>query len=229
MHTILTSAGRLHHLQGDAVFEPYNVPTVREIAHSLAQINRFTGHCVRPYSVAEHSLLVADIVRDQAGAACGVTDAPLIQLELAALLHDAHESCTGDAASPIKRVLGDAWAQFEDAQQSALLQGYGVWDSFNMFYGGIKQADLIALATERRDLMPWTKHGSLPWDVLDIAGEEVEPWPHVRLNALPRRLAPWWWWRDRYVRRVEALESAIANHAQEAPALAAGLHGSSAQ
>ena len=32
--------------------------TALDIAWSLAQTNRFSGRCLRPYSVAEHSLLV---------------------------------------------------------------------------------------------------------------------------------------------------------------------------
>lgn len=199
MQTILTSAGRLHHLDGAEVFDPGNVTSIGEIAHALAQINRFTGHCRRPYSVAEHSLLVADIAR----ANCNGWARPVV--ELAALMHDAHESVTGDAASPIKRVLGEAWQWFEDEQQTALLQGHGLMGIFNLHYGAIKHADLVALATERRDLMPWSKHGSEPWDVLDKAGEQVEPWDRVNLYSPIRRMAPWWWWRWRFEARAREL------------------------
>ena len=206
MNTILTSAGRLHHLDGVEVWAPYNVSTVREIAHALAQINRFTGHCARPYSVAEHSLLVADIVH----ATHQGINHNRVEVELAALLHDAHESVTGDAASPIKRVLGQAWEWFEDEQQNALLDGYDLLTAYQKHRHVIKQADLIALATERRDLMPWTKHGSEPWDVLDKAGEQVEPWPHVNLNNIARRMAPWWWWRRQFEARVHGLAGLVA-------------------
>ena len=40
---------------------------IERIAHSLAQINRFNGHAARPYSVAEHSLLVLDIAKTKLG------------------------------------------------------------------------------------------------------------------------------------------------------------------
>lgn len=160
-----------------------------EIAHALAQINRFTGHCARPYSVAEHSLLVLDIGR----ATFDLTDQPLV--ELALLMHDAHEICTGDVASPIKRVLGQAWETFECQQQAALLDGYDLLDTFREHSAKIKHADLTALATERRDLMPWTKNGSAAWDVLDKHGEEVKAWSGCVLTTEVRYRMPWGHWR----------------------------------
>jgi len=51
MTWMITNTGRDHYLSGIA--QHLNAaPTIEEIAHSLAQINRFTGHCRRPYSVA---------------------------------------------------------------------------------------------------------------------------------------------------------------------------------
>lgn len=67
------------------------------IAHSLALQCRYGGHCPRFLSVAEHSLLVAEVV---------AREHP--ELALAALLHDAAEAYVGDWPSPLKkRVLID--------------------------------------------------------------------------------------------------------------------------
>ena len=41
--------------------------TALDIAWSLAQTNRFSGRCIRPYSVAEHSLLVCEILERDMG------------------------------------------------------------------------------------------------------------------------------------------------------------------
>ena len=41
--------------------------SILDIAHHLAQINRYTGACSRPYSVAEHSLLVCEIMERELG------------------------------------------------------------------------------------------------------------------------------------------------------------------
>lgn len=104
MTWLLTHTGRQHFLTSPNAEHPDNVPSLGEIAHSLSQINRFTGHACRPYSVAEHSLLVADIAHS-----LGADK----EAELCALMHDAHECITGDVASPIKQVLGEVWADFE--------------------------------------------------------------------------------------------------------------------
>lgn len=188
MTWILTTTGRQHQLTGPKVFAPGNVPSLREIAHSLAQINRFTGHCSRPYSVAEHSLLVADIAKTSFRAS------PAVQL--AALMHDAHECITGDVSSPIKQVLGAVWAEFEDAQQTNLLTQYGLADIFEEHHALIKSCDLMALATERRDMLPFDVDRHAPWPILDTPGNEVFL-SGTDLNDLSRSMKTWarWAWK----------------------------------
>lgn len=118
-----------------------------DIAHSLARQCRFTGHTARHYSVAEHSLHVASIVEHDLGQrAPGVI--------LAALLHDAHEALTGDLSTPMKQLIGTAWDIEERRIQRAVLTRWGAWQYHCDYAAVIKRADLIALAVERRDLMP---------------------------------------------------------------------------
>ena len=62
---------------------------IRDIAHGLACVCRYSGQCSRFYSVAEHSVYVASLVPDA--------------WKLAALLHDAPEAYLGDLARPIKQ------------------------------------------------------------------------------------------------------------------------------
>ena len=95
-HWITTATGRDFPLAGLPTLMQGAQPCIEDIAHALAQINRFTGHAARPYSVAEHSLLVCDIVR-----AKGLN----AHAQLLALLHDAHEAYCGDVASPTKSLL----------------------------------------------------------------------------------------------------------------------------
>lgn len=71
---------------------------IRDIAHALSMLCRYTGHCKFFYSVAEHSLLVADLVRRQ-------VHGPEVELE--ALLHDAAEAYCNDISRPLKRSLRD--------------------------------------------------------------------------------------------------------------------------
>ena len=65
---------------------------ITDIAHNLSMICRFNGACPKHYSVAEHSLILAD--------------AMVGEFKVAAFLHDAHEAYTGDIISPVKSILG---------------------------------------------------------------------------------------------------------------------------
>lgn len=69
---------------------------LEDIAHHLALINRFTGATRYPYSVGQHSCLVARLVKKLGGT-------PLAQL--IGLLHDGHESYINDLATPYQEWL----------------------------------------------------------------------------------------------------------------------------
>jgi hypothetical protein len=188
MTWLLTSTGREHSLEGPGARHPDNAPTIEEIAGSLSQINRFTGHCNRPYSVAEHSLLAMSIAKHQFGAdASG---------QLAALMHDAHECICGDVASPIKQVLGEAWRQFEALHEQHLRWSFGLEEVYAEHHQMVKKCDLIALATERHDLLPYGPAFNAPWPVLDTMGRIVLPWTEVDLCNRDRQEsspAVWAW------------------------------------
>ena len=162
-HWITLASGRDHFLTGPEACLPSNVLTLAEIAHSLAQLNRYTGHALRPYSVAEHSLLVCDIVR-------GMGLGPHAQR--AALLHDAHEAYCSDIPSPFKGAVqqltrGDSpLAAAEDMLQRAVLNELGAAHYYITYAAQVKRWDLISLATERRDLMH--------------PAASAEPWPWLR-------------------------------------------------
>lgn len=84
------------------------------VAHHLALINRFGGATVRPYSVAEHSLLVVEIMQRE----LGIRRPDWLML---GLLHDAHESMVGDVTEPIKRAMRADTAQDMDLEDWAAL------------------------------------------------------------------------------------------------------------
>ncbi|QIA02113.1 MULTISPECIES: phosphohydrolase [Pseudomonas] len=130
----------------------------RDITHSLANLCRFNGHTREFYSVAQHSCLVADLVPEQD--------------KLAALLHDATEAYVGDMVSPLKQ-----WMHaYQDVEN-------WIWERictrFNLasdLPASVRHADLIALATERRDLMP---PNPATWDCLigiEPTTETIRPW-----------------------------------------------------
>ena len=197
MTWMLTNTGREHHLSGIA--QQFNAPTIEEIAHALAQINRFTGHARRPYSVAEHSLLVATI-------AAGEGATPVQQL--AALLHDAHEAFTGDLASPSKWAIGAPWQAFEHGQEIAVHQALGIRSAMVGNATHIKRWDLIALATERRDLLTWDPATNMPWPILDTPGQEVRT-VDLRLDCERRNTTTWSGWVNLFLEKFDQLNRLI--------------------
>lgn len=194
MTWIITNTGREHHLSGAT--QRLNAPFIEEIAHALAQINRFNGHARRPYSVAEHSLLVAAIA-----AADGATP----EQQLAALLHDAHEAYTGDLSSPAKWAIGAPWQAFEHAHELAVHHALGVRSAMIINAADIKRWDLTALATERRDLLSgWNPATSTPWPILDTPGREVQP-VDLRLDSEVRADTAWWAWASLFLEQFDQL------------------------
>ena len=70
-----------------------------DIAHALSMICRFNGHTQFFYSVAEHSIRCAYHAHEQWP--------DRIELQLAALLHDASEAYLCDIPRPVKLQLPD--------------------------------------------------------------------------------------------------------------------------
>jgi hypothetical protein len=70
---------------------------IRDIAHALSMQCRYAGHCLRFYSVAEHSVHVARWVAATYGGSTA--------LQLKALLHDATEAYLVDVPRPVKPFL----------------------------------------------------------------------------------------------------------------------------
>lgn len=173
----------------------HNRLDIATLAHHLAIINRFTGATTRPYSVAEHSLLCADIA-DQQGCSKAV--------QLACLMHDVHEAVTGDASSPVKRTLGSPWHAFESPHANAVRRHFGLQSTFAAHHRAIHAVDLVALATERRDLTPYNPHQHRPWPVLDTPGRLVIALGH-NLKTARRQQAHWTEWRDQFIERYQAL------------------------
>lgn len=135
-----------------------------DIAHPLAMKVRFNGHVSRFYSVAQHSVLVAE----QQEQPCD---------QLAALLHDAAEAYLPDVPSPIKR--SAEFSQFrgiEKAVEFAIGKALGL-DQLVIHKPAVKQADLVALSTEARDLMRITpNHESVAWHEQEPLPEPIMPW-----------------------------------------------------
>lgn len=200
---MLTAGGREYVLAGNTVLLG-NAPELKDIAHHLAQINRFTGACSRPYSVAEHSLLVERIGEGRGYSAI---------TRLALLMHDAHEAYTSDMSSPAKQALGTEWIGFEATHAANVRRHFGLQTVFASRRREIRSCDLVALATERRDLMPYDAAGHAPWPIIDTPGAEVAPDPkRIDPNDAP---LPWHGMRDAFVSRYLLLRELVELKQQE--------------
>jgi hypothetical protein len=114
--------------------DPYNF-SINDIAHALSQLCRFGGHTKEFYSVANHSILVSINVPAE--------DA------LTGLMHDAAEAYCQDLVGPLKAHVS-AYSDIEA----------GIWEALAWRYKlpvelpqSVKDADLILLATEKRDVI----------------------------------------------------------------------------
>lgn len=117
---------------------------LKDIALSLSNTCRWGGHCERYMSVAEHAVLVHDIV-----AARGVPP----ELRLAALHHDDHESYVGDLPTPLKNALGEVYYEITGKLDKAIGTALDI-DPSLFHHPMVKEADALALFLEAEQFKP---------------------------------------------------------------------------
>lgn len=120
---------------------------IQHIAFRLSHINRFNGS-VGAYSVAQHSVLVAEVLPDH--------------LKLAGLLHDVSEAYIGDITRPLKGHI-QGYDELESFYDYVIDRHYGV----EVHHPLVKEADMRMVVTEARSFgMPWGhfKHIGEPYD-----------------------------------------------------------------
>jgi hypothetical protein len=137
---------------------------VRDIAHALSHQCRFSGHVIVHYSVAEHSVRVAELLYARRLPRW---------VQLWGLLHDASEAYLVDIPSPLKCT--PVFAEYR-AAEARLMRA--VCERFHLQLeepAAVKQADADLVATEARDLMPF-----VPPHWIGLTGtpliETIKPW-----------------------------------------------------
>lgn len=142
-------------------------PDIQEIAHHLSGIARFLGATRVPYTVAEHSVRVSDLLPDG--------------LKLDGLLHDSPEAYAGDWPTYLKHhpLIGQGYRSVEAALAARFEDFFGCdFDSDLVHW-----ADRRLLATERRDLLP---EDDAEWLILrgvKPLPDPIVPWPARQAKA----------------------------------------------
>lgn len=130
---ILTSSGRMV----DLIDPQPDMIHLGDIVHSLTKLCRFSGHCSRFYSVAEHCWLGSQQFTDR-------------HLQVEFQLHDATEAYLGDVVSPLKNILQE-YKLIEARMDRVIRERFCLPLTMSP---GVAAMDLRMLATERRDLLP---------------------------------------------------------------------------
>lgn len=113
---------------------------IKDIMHALSNQCRYTGHSKMFYSVAEHSVLVADICKKY-----GLGD------PFEGLMHDGAEGYLSDIAAPWKALLPD-YKQLEQKIEVPMREWLGL--KGKTLANEVKRADWLALFVEARSLLP---------------------------------------------------------------------------
>lgn len=139
--------------------KPENIRII-DIAHALSHVCRFTGHTKFFMSVAQHSVLVSQVVRPENA--------------LWGLLHDASEAYLADLARPVKRQSQmDIYREAEKKLMDVIAVKFGLPKEMPE---EVNEADTRMLLTEKRDaLMP----SRARWGIEDLG---VLPYDHVRIE-----------------------------------------------
>lgn len=139
---------------------------IYDIATGLSNQCRYNGQLPKFYSVAQHSVIVAEQAEK-----LGKNRRDCLK----ALLHDSHEAYLGDIVTPLKLVL-DNYRDIENSVDDAICtrfkipKGMGDW---------LHDLDKLVLATEIRDLRP---HGQIR---VKSAERLRDPIPDLHIEAIP--------------------------------------------
>lgn len=151
---------------------------LEDIAHGLAMTCRFGGHTRAFYSVAEHSVRVSELVEELAGSREDI---------FWGLMHDASEAYLGDIVWPLKRApeLG-GYRELEEKLERVICEAFGMAPEMPAI---VKHADLVMLATEKRDLMRGD-HTTVEREALASRGE-TDFWHCDEVMPHPRTVQCW--------------------------------------
>ncbi len=143
--------------------------TIEDIAHSLSNIGRWTGHTRHFYSVAQHSVYASLICRSE--------------FAFDTLMHDSSESYLGDMNRPLKHftAAGPAYLKIEEKIEKVIFKKFGV--QFPL-HPAVKEADVKMLYAEKAQLM--NVNAATMYEARKWGADETEANIHIELWT-PRR------------------------------------------
>jgi hypothetical protein len=139
---VVTSTGAKFYLRRP-VFD------IEVISHALALNCRYNGHIKFPYSVAQHSVMVAEIA-ELLALDDGLSSYEALYHSYEGLLHDATEAYLSDIPSPFKTDLPD-WRKIDATMERAVREQFGLRAEKSAY---VKKADWYALFIEADQLLP---------------------------------------------------------------------------
>ena len=147
-----------------------------DIAHALSLKCRYGGHCSRFYSVAEHSVILANYVEPK--------------YMLWALLHDAAEAYLADVPKPVKPHLV-GWQEIEAGVMRAVCKKFNLHP---VEPAEVKAADFAILADEKEALMLDGEE----WDLPPKLGVIINGWSPKNAEIMFMRTFSLLRWRAGY-------------------------------
>ena len=137
---------------------------ISDIANGLALICRYGGQgdVYKFYSVAEHSVLMAQYALEDAGSFAAMD----------VLLHDASEAYLGDLVPAVKNAVGSSYEALEDSITNAVMHKYSRHHDFRDY---AKTIDGRIVPTEKAALM-----------------RHPQPWPSDAADPLPVGIECWY-------------------------------------
>lgn len=131
------ASGRVVNL---AALKPKDI-SLSDLAHHLAQINRFDGASSLPISVAQHSVLVSRALEK---------DGP--RAAMLGLLHDAHKAFIGDITTPVRHLLDADVIRSHATRIDAV-----IWQAFGLAPPDSMEAEMVAAADRAALVSEWIK------------------------------------------------------------------------
>lgn len=126
--------------------------SIYDIAYTLSHINRWNGTTL--FTVAQHSLLVADLVALSGGS---------VREQLLGLMHDGAEAYIGDMPKPIKdKIEQSQFMESERLIEDVIRKYVGLAEFDTMLIDIVKKADRLACEIEAYLFKKSTEHWDIP-------------------------------------------------------------------